>query len=325
MDDRLIDKSLAWLVANLIIFASVQLLPAIAADESEWPIGEEWLYRYKDDYPGESYEGYMRYVCAGKTTWQSGETSIDVVEFRSHTTGNISGDSFGLSLSGNFSIVMSEYYDLDTGAIVAVVFMEDIRIIEEIDYHRNSWNYSEYNRTEYLPPGGLGFEPMYLDIGTSWHKNYSQYSYSTGTIQDARFERHSNYTEHVRYTFLGFETIAVPAGSYYSSVLRGDYDDGTMTKVWYSDTVNNFVKIMESYPEGDLLEITLVEYSKSSENHPGGYEISTWNWVFFVFIGATVGAAIAAGIIVNRRSLKSMTVLPSEETQQPNQDYPIKK
>jgi hypothetical protein len=325
MKNHLINRTLVRLVVILIIAASVKLSPVVAADESKWPIGDEWLYSYKDDYPGETYTGYMRYFCVGKTTWHSRDNSIDVIEFRSNITGNISGEYFRPSLSGYFSIVMSEYYDIDTGAIVAVVFTEDIRIIDEIDFHREFWNYSEFNRTEFLPPGGLGFEPEHPDIGTSWHKNYSQYSYSSGTIQDTRFERHSNFTEHVKYTFLGFETITVPAGSYYASVLKGVYDDGTITKVWYSDTVNNFVKIMESFPEGDLLVISLVEYSRFSKNNPDGYTISPWNWVFFLFVGATVGAAIAAGIIVNRRSPKSITDLPSEERKRPNQDYPIKK
>ncbi|MEM3038311.1 MAG: hypothetical protein QXE45_02835 [Thermoplasmata archaeon] len=320
------DKLFALVAVSLILTASISFSLTVCADESEWPIGDEWLYRYVDEFPQENYAGFMRYSCVGKTTWVSRENSIEVVEFRSRTSGNISGDSLGLSFSGNFSINMSEYYEVETGSIVAVVFTQHIRIVEAIDYHRSFWNYSEYNMTEYLPPGGLGYEPVSIDIGTVWHKNYSQYSYSEGTIQGAEFKRHSNYTEHVKYTFLGFETINVPAGSYYSYLLRGDYDDGTMSFVWYSDSVNNFVKIVESYPEGDRLEISMIEHSRSPGVPTGGYAISPWSWVFFIFLGATAVATIAAGIIVSRRKNRARIESYYNVTQQQsNQESQLKR
>lgn len=307
MKSRPTRRALSAIAIISILSASLSIPTEVSADESEWPIGYEWLYQYRDSYLQENYEGDMRYFCVGKTLWESGSNSIEVIEYRSRTRGNISSDGPGFSLSGNFSIDSTEYYDIDTGAIVAYVFRQEMRVIETVDYHRSYWNYTEYNMTEYLPPGGLGFEPVQIAEGTVWHKNYSIHSRSNGTAGEVEFDVQSNYTEHVKYTFLGFETISVPAGSYHSSVLKGDYDDGSTSTVWYSDIVSNFVRMVDSYPGGDMLELSLVEYSRASGGRNDAYAVSPWNWLFFSFIGATAGAVIAAWVIVRRRRLRDET------------------
>lgn len=304
MKRKLPSRASSFLTAIVMLTASSSFSTSVSADESKWPIGDEWLYRYTDSYLQESYEGDMRYVCVGKTLWKSESHSIDVIEFRSWTRGNISGEGFGFSLSGNFSIDSIEYYDIDTESIVACSYRKEMRVIETVDFRRSYWNYTEYNITEYIPPGGLGFEPVPIVEGIIWHKNYTIRSHSNGTAQGVEFDVYSNYTEHVKYTFLGFETISVPAGSYYSFVLREEYDDGSIGIVWYSDTVSNFVRIIDTYPGGETLEIALNEYLRFSGSRIDEHAISPWNWLFFVFFGATAGAAITAWVIVNRRETR---------------------
>lgn len=326
MKYKLLSRVSSFLAAIAILTASSSFFTSVSADESKWPIGDEWLYRYSDSYAQESYEGEMKYVCVGKTHWKSELNSIDVIEFRSWTRGNISGEGFGFSLSGNFSIDSIEYYDINTGSIVAYSYREEMRVIEIVDFRRSYWNYTEYNITEYIPPGGLGFEPVPIVEGIIWHKNYTIRSHSNGTAQEVEFDVYSNYTEHVKYTFLGFETISVPAGSYYSSVLREEYDDGSIGMVWYSDTVSNFVKIIYTYPEGETLEIILTGYSRFSGSPIDEYAISPWNWLFFVFLGATAGAAITAWVIVNRKKIRDESV--SEQNSMAtaiNQDFHLKR
>jgi len=281
-------------------------LDTVSAVAPDWPVGDEWLYLYVDTFEQATFEGYWRYSCVGETTYEIEGIVYDVIEYRSTLTANGSGSLYDAILSGVYIENSTEYYDVNTGSIVAFEGDYLTYLIEDFGYEKYYWNYSEHNDTEYIPPGGMGFEPYEIDVGTYWFKNYTKRSHSYGIMDGEQYDDYSNYTEQLKFTFQGYEMISVPAGTYYTSLLEIEYEDGTIARQWDSISVENFVKIVQTYESGEVISISLVDHTQFSENPSSQPSAPWWSIIFFAFIVATVGAIFVAELTFRKRRKQEM-------------------
>ncbi|MDH4122991.1 MAG: hypothetical protein OEV21_02750 [Thermoplasmata archaeon] len=295
-------NSFATAVVSLLLIISLSLFPSAASQEDDWPIGKEWLYYYLDEFDQAAFIGQWRYICVGETEWSLKGTEVEVVKYISYIFTNATGTSEGMQLSGNWDLYSEEYYDVDSGYLVAYVINETMNLRAEDYLDSYEWNYSQHNVTEFLPPGGTGYEPFDLEEGTIWTKNYTQESTSVGEFNGEPFEEHSIYTEQVQYTFKGYEMITVPAGEFFCSVYESEYEDGSIQTQYYSSRAENLVKIIEYFGPDETITISLESYGEVKNTVPSTLEISPVAGVIFLsFIGATAVATVIAASIVRKK------------------------
>ena len=294
-------------VAALLLIISLFLycassLPTASAQDDEWPIGAEWVYSYLDTYENAVFEGNLYYACVGPSNWTIDYETYHVIAFRSSIQTNASGSLNDVTIGGRWIENQTEYYDYDTGELVSIVVDEMMNLSTSYRSDKGYLNYTEHNVTEYIPPGGTGFDPSYLDIGTVWFKNYTERYNSTINADGELTNESSIFTEQIKFTFKGYKDVTVPAGTYYCSVVEVKYSDGTGTEYW-ADSINGYAKITQFTDSGESVTISLLSYKEPGQsNQPmENLPLTPLSIGFFIYVGSSLAAAVAAAMILRKR------------------------
>jgi len=184
------------------------------------------------------------------------------LEYTATIKGNVSGTAsywspFGptiqFSAEGIFRVIEHDYYNLTSGLAMRSVYDQliDVESISGTD-HRPLLYYSEHNDTIYttqqLSSFGKQIEPGYANLapGDSWSLLSEGKCNSSGVDQSSMFSVVADVDATWSYTYVGPETIEVPAGEFTCKMIRG-IGEGFVTTVWCNADVDNNVKAESSY------------------------------------------------------------------------------
>lgn len=184
------------------------------------------------------------------------------LEYTTTIRGNVSGTAsywspFGptiqLGAEGSFRVTEHDYYNLTSGLVMRSVYDQliDVESISGTD-HRSLLYYSEHNDTIYttqqLSSFGKQIEPGYANLvpGDNWSLLSEGKCNSSGVDQSSMFDVVADVDATLSYTYLGPETIEVPAGNFTCKMIRG-IGEGFVMTVWYNADVDSDVKAESTY------------------------------------------------------------------------------
>lgn len=322
------------------VLLALPLLPSAssvrAAGTVELPTGSVWVYDYSEQVNATipyynnlgsasvylMIGGSWSIECIGLADSVEGSNS-PTLEFHSSILANVSGQvvisywypwptSQSFSAEGTLRIASDEFYNLTTGFLVRSEYDQEFKVGCHIGgEYKSIVYYCEHNETTYtaqeLNYYGKNIDPGYGNrvSGDNWTMVYQGLCNATGVIQTSPFSFVGGVSEVLHYTYIGEQSVTVPAGDFVCKVVKSSSDDYNTTE-WYDPAVENNVKIVTS-AEDDTATSSLRSYTLNHELLSVD-EGSSFNLAFFV-LGAVV--AISAVILTplvyiwaTRRSLQ---------------------
>jgi len=290
--------------ASMLIAAFMLLASTIpCAGQSEDPIGGEWVYSFNDDYYGMVFSGTWTLSCERIVKSPLGDPQMDVVEYHSLLVATGSDSTAMASYEGTMTMSEEMYYDAETSDAVGYISNQHMDMRFVTGNATSEYRFDERNETVYTPPGGSGTEPTAMNAGDSWTETYTKVSNSSGYEDGGYYSEESTWTETLEFTYLGLETVSVPAGVFQCDKIEIVASDGVVETYWYSVEVSSQVKIEDEYESGEIMTYELASYSL--ERNPSGGTVEMGSDLFMVafcsFIVATVVAVVCASNIVKER------------------------
>ncbi len=289
--------TIAISVAVLLVLVLPLSINAVA--QSNQPVGSEWIYDYADEIVGIIFSGEWTYSCERIASTSLGGTEREAVEYSSvlSATASIAPYASG-SVAGEISEIGIEYYDLETDDLVGHVYNRALTLNATLaGYGSLNMSSAEMNETYYMPPGGMGTVPSTIYPGDIWEKNYTKHSKTLGHNESGYFSEESTYNTTISYEFVGYETVSVPAGDFDCVRMRMVTSYGVGEDAWYSYSILNYVKIIDTAGLGETVTYELSSYTLAQEPAaPTEMASNLFIAVFFSFIAATVMAAIYASM-----------------------------
>jgi len=297
------------LAACLLVLIVVAQPEPVDADDITIPSGSVWTYSYNETASDpESYylslNGTLRRECLGLTTLNLSGEGPEVVLFYSTTVAYLDGRwavyNSWQEVSGTLQTTELEYFDPQTGMPVRSVtnYELDIRqwgVAQPLVY------FKEHNETHYssvsIQPSDLRLDEGFGNLTpfTNWTVVYSGTASVEGYEDNQNFSRSFDIHAHVNQTFIGNETVVVPAGSLACRKVISDYADSSVVE-WYSPAAKGNARVTISYrSEVDNTVLSLVEY----ELHEEGISIGQngLDVGILLAIVAAVTVAVAATLV----------------------------
>lgn len=168
---------------------------------------------------------------------------------------------------GSFRVTEHDYYNLTSGLVMRSVYDQrlDVASMVGINQYEPVVYYEEHNDTIYttqqLSSFGKQIEPGYANLvpGDSWSLLFEGKCNSSGVDQSSMFSVVAEVDATWSYTYLGPDTIEVPAGHFMCKMIRGT-GEGFVTTEWYNADVDNDVKVVSSFGN-DTATIVLRSYT----------------------------------------------------------------
>jgi len=273
------------LVACLLVLAFTAQAETVGGEDINIPSGSVWKYTYNESArEPESYYlslgGTLTRECLGLTTLNLSGEGPEVVLFYSTTVADVDGrvalwnfvldTYYWQDVSGRLEITELEYFDPQSGMPVRSV------VNYELDVGGGTAGqpllyYEEHNDTYYssvsIQPSDLRLEEGSGNLTplTNWTVVYSGTASVEGFEGNQYFSRSVDIHAHVNQTFIGNETVVVPAGSLECRKVVSDYADSSVVE-WYSPVAKGNAKVTISYKyEVDNIILSLVEYELHEE------------------------------------------------------------
>jgi hypothetical protein len=302
------------LVACLMVVAFVAHPVTVDADDISIPTGSVWEYSYNETAsdPGSHYlslNGTLTRECLGLTTLNLSGEGPEAVLFYSTTMAYLDGRLavynyiFGTyswqDVSGTLETTELEYFDPYTGMPVRSVVNYELEIVQWGTVQPLVY-YEEHNDTCYssvsIQPFDLRLEEGFGNLTplTNWTVVYSGTASVEGFEDDQDFSRSIDIHAHVNQTYIGNETVAVPAGSLACRKVTSDYADSSVVE-WYSPVAKGNAKVTISYKsEVDDTVLSLVDYDLREEtiSEPHGLDVIVL-LAIVVAVSVTVAATLA--------------------------------
>ena len=296
-------KRIAPIAALLIVVGTISF-SVPSAGQTDEQIGSEWVYSLTNEYLGAvHYTGNWTFSSERIVNSTIGDTQKEATLYHSLIVAN--GSAAENTHTYNWTMIISDdlYYDLDTSNLIGYLSYRHYEEHNESGEIILEHSLDELNETKYTPPGGSGTEPSALEAGDNWTKTYTKVSNVSGYEGGKYFEEEFTVSETLEYTFIGFETITVPAGVFSCSKFEITSSDGTIETSWYASEISGYAKIEDAYQPFDVTTYELTAYHQFEiDSESGTIEMGSDLFIgaFFVFIAATVIAAAYASIIVKR-------------------------
>ena len=286
-----------------------------SAAQSDQPIGSEWVYDYTDETVGIIFSGKWTYSCERITSTSLGGTDREVVEYKSvlSATASISPHASG-NVEGKISEIGTEYYDLETDDLVGHIYNKALTLDAVVaGVGSLSMSSAERNETYYLPPGGTGTDPSTIYPGDTWQKSYTKHSKTLGHNGDEYFSEESIFNVTISYEFVGFETVSVPAGDFDCVRIRMVTSDGFEEEAWYSYAILNYVKVMDTAGQAEIMTYELNSYVLAHGSvEPVAMASNLFLAMFFIFIAATVMVIVYASMSFRGKKPPEFQTLQAE-------------
>lgn len=242
-------KSLA-VILTLAMLSVGCSKPVSGQDGTIIPTDSVWIYAYTE-YAGEldvwlSFTGTWTYRCLGDLKITVGSDSVTVVEYYSSVVTNITGTWYGDNVRGEWTLFEHEYYELSTGEIIQTVQDTKTDIRQDVPYPSSLFYLDEHNVTNYTdividPPGILDSYFMgELDPGTRWTVHEHAASDSSGVNGTWQYSYSYDIHRTTDYTYLGNESVSVPAGIFECMKTTAVSDDVEVVE-WYCPEVHGRV------------------------------------------------------------------------------------
>lgn len=317
----------------LVAFAFIAHVDTVVVEERTIPTGSEWLYSYREDVvePGVlmlSANGTMRQSCLGLGTLNASGEGPELLLYESTTMANLDGTvavfdpsqgMIWIEVSGELTISELDYYDPYTMEPRYLLLNQEMRVVQ--------WGstspllyYEEHNFTCYSDvitlPASIGFDVEAADLSspTNWTVVYSGNVSINGYEDYEEFSRSISLLAHVNKTYVGNETVDVPAGRYECMRILSDYLDADVTE-WYSSVVGAPVKISTAL-EGDLTVCSLTEYELKQETLSANGDDFVMRILFAGVAVAVAALAVTIAFYIRRRRkppVDQITSIPEEE------------
>jgi hypothetical protein len=292
-------------IASSLLIATFWLLAVapLCSAQTDEPIGSEWVYSIRGEFSDmPELTGTWTLSCERIVTSPIGDTQEEAVEYHSI----MDADQSGYILSNGYSrsIVSSEdiYYDLDTSGIIGYVSNTHVDVRYDYGYSVSTDSYDELDRTVFTPPGGTGAEPSEISVGESWTKTYTKVKnlsyYTDGTYNT---DEHT-FTETSEYTYLGSETVTVPAGVFTCNVFEIVSSDGYTEMSWYAPEISGYAKVEDDYGFSEVYTYELTSYHLETSSSGGTVAMGSDLFVgaFCAFVVVTVAAAVYVSTVLKR-------------------------
>lgn len=296
-------------VAATVIIASILAVPLPSEAATDSPVGSQWIYTFNDEYLGEVYSGTWTMFCDRIVAAPMGDHR-DAYEYHSILSAHGSDTISGITYNGTMAASELAYYDTQTFEILGFISDQHYSFQYNHSGDITYFNLDERNETVYTPPGGTGTEPTSLQIGDTWTKTYTKVFNSSGYRNGKYFVLNSTDIETLEFVYEASESVSVPAGNFNCEKIVIYYSDGTVETDWYSIELSEYAKIQYAYASGETVLYEMSYYSTGTNNGGGGtVEMGSDLFIagFFIFIGATVVAAVIVNKIVKDRNLKKQS------------------
>jgi len=327
-EDRLSDRIMTIGVALMIAAFWLLTLASPCAAQSNDLVGSEWVYSFQEELLGVvEYTGNWTYSCVRIVDSPLGDTQQKVAEY--HSTLVISYDrSSGSAPSGySWTLILSEdqYYDIETSELIGSISNEHIEERHGSGNNISTYSYDERNETVCTPPGGSGTEPAAIAPGDTWTKAYTKVSNVSGYEDGVYFAKEFTWTETLEFTYIGSETLSVPAGIFSCNKYEIAFSDGETETAWWAPDISGYAKIEDAYGSNDVLTYELKSYRLESGSGGGTVEMGP-DWFiasFFTFVAVTVVAAAYASTIVKGKKKPSEEKFNENRLEELEVDYLI--
>lgn len=281
------------LVCVLLTLSLGATVGARAAGTVLLPTGSVWIYDYSEQLiasvtvfanPGPvdvylAIEGTWIIECVGLADPAEG-SNTPTLEFISSISANVSGsavfwDYMGMgsqrySVEGSLRVTGHEFYNLTTGMPVRTVYDQRLEVGSFVgNQFKSIVYYTEHNETTFtkieLNSFGKEIDPGYTNLapGDHWSLVYQERCNSTGVDQMNLFSFKSGVNETWDFTYLGSQSITVPAGVFACKMVNGTSAAYSYTE-WYNRDIENDVKVVTSW-EGDVSTSSLTSYTIKHE------------------------------------------------------------
>lgn len=251
--------------------------------------GDMWVYDVTEFADSIVYTGSWNASYAGVTTHLIGDDEQDAHLFISIWDFQVTGTFENATVTGQERVTDRTYADLEDYDTMMTETNQsmDWHLVYPPDTNVEMEGWMS-NVSIYSPPGGIGDDPTYIDVGDEWTNTYP-IEYTTTEYDGFSTIQYSGYLEEtIHYTVTDVETVTVPAGSFSCTVVHEEYDDGGATR-WISNEVGSDVKIVAYYDSGAEFTAELTYYSFGAEaDRPGSA----------VALGVGIAMAVATAAVV---------------------------
>ena len=310
---------MAWGMAmtrTTIVAATLLALCAVAsagiAESDVYESGDEWVYDMSMTMESMILTGTITYSSEGKGSASVAGYSYDTYEIESDGLLTISGTLDGYTITGTASMIGTESVDQKSLYLIkddANLSMSITFIVYPFPATIHLWRHGV---STYSPPGGVGETPEDPEEGESWTKTYTVHSeimdYRDGEITTES----SSISETRTYTYMGKQSVSVPAGTFECEVIQVD-DGDSITTYWVTYNVGREVK--SEYEAGFSQSGTALLKSYSYDPSPSG-GISTTTAL--AISGVVIAVVVAVVVILLLIKRKSRTQEPPLGTDPPN-------
>ena len=297
-------------VLVMVLLAVVAVSANSTAVANYYREGDMWLYEVTEFADTLVYSGYWNASYAGVTTKLIEGEERDAHLFMSLWDFQVTGTYENATVAGSEIVTERQYTELDdydtmmteTNQSISWTLSYPPDTIVEME----GWM---HNVSIYSPPGGVGDDPTYIDVGDEWTKTY-QIEYTTTEFDGFSTIQYSgSVDETIHYTVTDVVIVTVPAGSFTCTVIHEEYADGGVTR-WISNKVGSDVKIVAYYETGEEFTAELTYYSFGAKaDRPGSTTA----------LAASIAVAAAAAAVVIFLFLRKKK--PESQAQQPEGVY----
>jgi len=309
-------------VVSASAFLMVLLVSAFAAGESiagdEYEAGDSWTYDMEMTIESLQLSGTYTQTFDGESTQTVAGYTYSTYEIGYHGSLTITGTMLGYTVSGTATVSGVDSVDQNSLNVVVGDYEISMEYSVVIGSTPVTMEYSEHNISKISPPGGVGEEPEHPDEGTSWTKTYTVHSETTINDDGDISTESSSFTARETYTYMGVQTITVPAGTFECEVIQTD-DGESISTGWYCDDTGTYVK--SAYETGSSQTATrlLKSYSYTPPSSGG---LSSAMMLMIAGIAVVVVVAVVVAWVLLRRKSPPMEQQVSPTVQQPGPPMP---
>lgn len=287
----------AFLAAFLV---SVAASDGSSAEDEYYETGDAWIYDIDMTMDSMLLSGTYTESFDGESSKSVAGYAYSTYEMKYHGSMTVTGTLWGYAVSGTATINGVDF--LDQESLNVIVSDLHLSMSLSVVYLGSpvSVEYWEHNVSTYSPPGGVGDEPEDPDEGTSWTKTYTVHSETVINDDGDITEESPSFSVTETYTYMGVQTITVPAGTFECEVIQTDDGDSIWTD-WYSDSVGTYVKSVYEAGSSQSGTELLKSYSYTPPPSEGGLSNATILMVSGIAIVVVV-VIIVAWVLMRRRS-----------------------
>jgi hypothetical protein len=286
-----------------------------ADDTYSYEIGNFWTYNLEMEADPMTLTGEVTFSIDGIKTETVAGVTYDVYDMGLDGGFSITGDYLGTTIegtssyTGSYSVEIQEFDEIRSNTNLSMsITMEGGTLSEPYEYE--TWTHTV---TTYSPPGGVGDEPDELTEGVNWVLTYTLHRETTESDDGVVSIESESYTETRTYTYIGRETVTVPAGTFDCEIVQVDDGDSIETS-WICEDVGAEVKSVYESTDSDGVYV-LKSYSYTPKS------VDNEDMTLYIAIGGVVVVAAVASVLMLRRKRGKAAAATLPE--QPSPESPL--